>query len=142
MVQDQRISSGSAFETQIGYSRAIVSGDLVFVSGCTGYDYATGTLRTGVADQADQALQNVASALAQVAPDNDYGPVTMAHIVRVRYILPDRALFPATWPVLQRWLGGDRGARPAATMIQAGLLEEAMLIEIEVTARRPRKDDV
>ncbi|KIH93050.1 endoribonuclease L-PSP [Sporothrix brasiliensis 5110] len=139
--QKQLISSGSAFEAQIGYSRAVVCGDWVFVSGCTGYDYATGQLKAGVADQADQALHNIAAALADVKPDDEgqYGVPTMADVVRVRYILPDRALFPATWPVLQKWFGGPQGARPAATMIQAGLLEEAMLIEIEVTARRPWK---
>lgn len=138
----QLISSGSAFEAQIGYSRAVVSGDWVFVSGCTGYDYKTGKLRTGVADQADQALQNVAAALAEVRPDEQgtYGTPTMADVVRVRYILPDRALFPDTWPVLQKWFGGAEGAKPAATMIQAGLMEEVMLFEVEVTARRPRKD--
>lgn len=105
------------------------------------YDYATGELRTGVADQADQALRNIAAALAQVAPDDEHEPVTMADVVRVRYILPDRGLFPQTWPALQRWFGGGGGARPAATMMQAGLLEEAMLIEVEVTARRPWKND-
>ncbi|EFX04607.1 endoribonuclease l-psp [Grosmannia clavigera kw1407] len=140
MAQDrQLISSGSAFEAQIGYSRAVVSGDWVFISGCTGYDYATGELRTGAADQADQALRNIAAALAQVGPDVEHEPVTMADVVRVRYILPDRNLFAQTWPVLQQWFGGERGARPAATMMQAGLLEEAMLIEVEVTARRPKK---
>lgn len=139
--QKQLISSGSAFEAQIGYSRAVVSGDWVFVSGCTGYDYATGQLRTGVADQADQALHNVAAALAEVKPDDgdEYEVPTMADVVRVRYILPDRALFPETWPVLQKWFGGPEGAKPAATMFQAGLMEEVMLFEVEVTARRPRK---
>ncbi|CAK7564134.1 MAG: hypothetical protein SEPTF4163_002018 [Sporothrix epigloea] len=139
--QKQLISSGSVFEAQIGYSRAVVSGDWVFVSGCTGYDYATGQLRTGIADQADQALHNVAAALAEVKPDelSGYDATTMADVVRVRYIVPDRTLFPATWPILQKWFGGPQGARPAATMIQAGLMEEAMLFEVEVTARRPRK---
>ncbi|CAK7202942.1 hypothetical protein SEUCBS139899_005669 [Sporothrix eucalyptigena] len=139
--EKQLISSGSAFEAQIGYSRAVVSGDWVFVSGCTGYDYATGQLKTGVADQADQALRNVAAALAEVKPDekDEYYLPTMADVVRVRYILPDRTLFPETWPVLQKWFGGPHGARPAATMIQAGLMEEVMLFEVEVTARRPVK---
>ncbi|CAK7239556.1 MAG: hypothetical protein STHCBS139747_000987 [Sporothrix thermara] len=139
--QKQLISSNSAFEAQIGYSRAVVSDDWVFVSGCTGYDYATGQLRAGVADQADQALHNVAAALAEVKPNeqDEYNTVTMADVVRVRYILPDRSLFPETWPVLQKWFGGPHGARPAATMIQAGLMEETMLFEVEVTARRPRK---
>ncbi|CAK7264144.1 hypothetical protein SEPCBS57363_000921 [Sporothrix epigloea] len=142
--QKQLISSGSVFEAQIGYSRAVVSGDWVFVSGCTGYNYATGQLRTGIADQADQALHNVAAVLAEVKPDelSGYDAVSMADVVRVRYIVPDRTLFPATWPTLQKWFGGSQGARPAATMIQAGLMEEAMLFEVEVTARRPRKKAV
>ncbi|CAK7271811.1 hypothetical protein SEPCBS119000_004797 [Sporothrix epigloea] len=71
----QLISSGSAFEAQIGYSRAVVSGDWVFVSGCTGYDYATGQLATGIADQADQALRNVAAALAEVESGGQTGDV-------------------------------------------------------------------
>ncbi|KAL8382050.1 hypothetical protein RB595_006029 [Gaeumannomyces hyphopodioides] len=128
MSEHRLISSGSAFEKQIGYSRAVVSGDWVFVSGCTGYDYATGVIEQDVVAQAEQALRNVAAALAEAG-------ATMDDVVRVRYILPDRALFPPTWPVLGRWLGE---VRPAATMIQAGLMEEAMKIEVEVTARKRR----
>ncbi|KAK1767988.1 Endoribonuclease L-PSP/chorismate mutase-like protein [Phialemonium atrogriseum] len=120
------ISSGSPFEAQIGYSRAVVSGEWVFVSGCTGYDYKTGLISDDVAEQAEQTLRNVDEAL--VAAGAGVGDV-----VRVRYILPDRADFPKTWPVLRAWLGG---ARPAATMIQAGLMEEVMKFEIEVTARK------
>ncbi len=137
--QKQLISSGSEFEEQIGYSRAVVCGDWVFVSGCTGYDYKSGLLQVGVAEQAEQALRNVADALALVEPSDEYDTPTTTDVVRVRYILPDRALFPETWPVLQKWFGMGRGARPAATMIQAGLMEEEMLFEVEVTARRPRK---
>ncbi|KAL2158622.1 hypothetical protein VTH06DRAFT_4104 [Thermothelomyces fergusii] len=120
------ISSGSAFEAQIGYSRAVVSGDMVFVSGCTGYDYKTGTISDDVAEQAEQCMRNIAAALAEAGAD-------VADIVRVRYILPDRRDFEKTWPVLTKWLGS---VRPAATMIQAGLMEEVMKIEIEVTARK------
>lgn len=91
------------------------------------FDYATGQLATGgVAEQADQALRNVADALAQAG-------ARMEDVVRVRYILPRRDLFPATWPVLRRWFGD---VRPAATMIEAGLMEEAMLFEVEATARK------
>ncbi|KAJ4415183.1 hypothetical protein N0V82_007484 [Gnomoniopsis sp. IMI 355080] len=119
------ISSGSAFEAQIGYSRAVVDGDFVFVSGCTGYDYKTQTISDDVTDQAEQCMRNIAAALQGAGAE-------VADIVRVRYILPDRQDFPKTWPVLQKWLGE---IRPAATMIVAGLMDEAMKIEIEVTAR-------
>jgi enamine deaminase RidA (YjgF/YER057c/UK114 family) len=119
------ISSGSSFERQIGYSRAVVDGDWVFVSGCTGFDYATMTLADGVVAQAEQALQNVDAALREAG-------ATIADVVRVHYLLPDRAEFEPCWPVLQRWFGE---ARPAATMLVCGLLDPAMRIEVEVTAR-------
>lgn len=120
------ISSGSSFEADIGYSRAVVDGDWIFVSGTTGYDYATMTLPPGVAEQAEQALRNIAAALAQADS-------SLADVVRVTYILPDASEFAKCWPVLKRHLGE---VRPAATMISAGLLDPAMRIEIEVTARR------
>lgn len=94
------------------------------------YDYKTGTISTSVAEQAEQTMKNIQSALEEAGIG-----ATMRDIVRVRYILPDRKDFPATWPVLQKWLGD---VRPAATMIQAGLMEEVMKIEIEVTARVQR----
>lgn len=122
----RRIGSGSSFEAEIGYSRAVVQGDWVFVSGTTGFDYTTMTIAAGVAEQAEQALRNIAAALDQAG-------AAMADVVRVRYILPDAGEFPACWPVLQRWFGG---VRPAATMIQAGLMDPRMRIEIEVTALR------
>ncbi|OIW28381.1 YjgF-like protein [Coniochaeta ligniaria NRRL 30616] len=125
------ISSGSPFEAQIGYSRAVSSGNWVFVSGCTGYDYKTGTISNDVAEQAEQTMSNINEALAEAG-------AVMRDIVRVRYILPDRSDFSKTWPVLQKWLGD---VRPAATMIQAGLMEEVMKIEIEVTARKPDLSD-
>eukprot|EP01037_Dinobryon_pediforme_P010832 gene10832-10912_t len=119
------ISSGSKFEAEIGYSRAVVDGDLVFVSGTTGFDYTTMTLAEGVVAQAEQALANIEQALREAGG-------RMADVVRVNYILPDRADFEACWPALRRAFGESR---PAATMIQAGLLDPAMKIEIEVTAR-------
>jgi enamine deaminase RidA (YjgF/YER057c/UK114 family) len=119
------ISSGSSFERQIGYSRAVVDGDWVFVSGCTGFDYTTMTLADGVVAQAEQALQNVDAALREAG-------ATIADVVRVRYLLPDRTEFEPCWPVLQRWFGE---VRPAATMLVCGLLDPAMRIEVEVTAR-------
>jgi enamine deaminase RidA (YjgF/YER057c/UK114 family) len=119
------ISSGSKFEADIGYSRAVVDDDLVFVSGTTGFDYTAMTLPEGVVEQAEQALANIEKTLQQAGG-------TMADVVRVTYILPDRADFEACWPALKRVFGESR---PAATMIQAGLLDPAMKIEIEVTAR-------
>jgi enamine deaminase RidA (YjgF/YER057c/UK114 family) len=120
------ISSGSRFEAEIGYSRAVVDGDWVFVAGTTGFDYATMTISDDVAEQADQCLRNIHAALAEAGSG-------FADVVRVHYILPDAADFPATWPVLRRYFGE---VRPAATMIAAGLADPRMRIEIEVTARK------
>jgi enamine deaminase RidA (YjgF/YER057c/UK114 family) len=126
-VSRKLISSGSTFEKEIGYSRAVVDGEWVFVSGTTGFDYATMTLAEGVVAQAEQCLRNIEAALAQAG-------ATFAHVVRVNYILPDAADFPACWPVLRKYFGE---VRPAATMISAKLLDPRILIEIEVTARKP-----
>jgi enamine deaminase RidA (YjgF/YER057c/UK114 family) len=120
------ISSGSQFERDIGYSRAVVDGDWVFVSGTTGFDYATMTISDDVAEQAEQCLANIAQALAEAGAG-------FADVVRVRYILPSASDFAACWPALQRAFGE---VRPAATMIAAGLADRRMKIEIEVTARR------
>ncbi|KAF5673785.1 endoribonuclease L [Fusarium heterosporum] len=125
MTSRQNISSGSAFEELIGYSRAVVTGDWVFVSGTTGYDYTTGQISSDVAEQADQTMTNIAAAL------KDAG-ASVSDVVRVRYILPERDDFPKTWPVLKKWFGD---VRPAATMVQSALMKEEMKIEIEVTAR-------
>jgi enamine deaminase RidA (YjgF/YER057c/UK114 family) len=122
----QLISSGSEFETKMGYSRAVVDGDWIFVSGTTGFDYATMTISEDVAEQAEQTLKNIGSALAEAG----FG---FEHIVRVHYILPDADDFPACWPVLQKYFGE---VRPAATMISAGLADKRMKIEIEVTGKR------
>jgi enamine deaminase RidA (YjgF/YER057c/UK114 family) len=119
------ISSGSAFEEQIGYSRAVVAGDDIFVSGTTGYDYATMTIADDVVAQCEQCFRNIAAALAE-------GGATMDDVVRATFILPDRADWPPCWPIVKRWLGT---ARPAATMLVAGLQSPAMKIEIEVTAK-------
>jgi formimidoylglutamate deiminase len=120
------ISSGSAFEEDIGYSRAVVDGDWVHVSGTTGFDYATMTIADDVVEQAEQAVANVRAAL-------DEAGCTVADVVRVRYLLPDRADFERCWPVLRRAFGD---ARPAATMLECGLSDPRMRFEIEVTARR------
>ena len=120
------ISSGSSFEAQIGYSRAVVDGDWVFVSGTTGFDYATMSIADGIVEQAEQCLRNIEHALLQAG-------ATMADIVRVHYIVPAAAEFERCWPVLRRWFGE---VRPAATTISAGLADPRMRIEIEVTARK------
>lgn len=120
------ISSGSEFEATIGYSRAVVDGDYVFVSGTTGYDYETMTLSNNVVEQAEQCFRNIEKALHMAGSD-------MSGIVRVMYVLPDKADFKPCWPVLNKYLGN---VRPAAMMIEAGLLNDEMKIEIEVTARR------
>ncbi|NOG72707.1 RidA family protein [Roseicella sp. DB1501] len=125
MTTRRHISSGSRFEEEIGYSRAVVDGEHVWVSGTTGYDYARMTIEEGVAAQADQAFRNIAAALAEAGAGLD-------DVVRVLFIVPRREDWEPCWPVVKRWLGR---ARPAATLIHAGLQTDAMRIEIEVTAR-------
>jgi enamine deaminase RidA (YjgF/YER057c/UK114 family) len=119
------ISSGSEFESKIGYSRAVVDGGFVFVSGTTGYDYDSMTISEDVAEQADQCLKNVEKALLEAGSG-------LNNIVRIRYIFPDKEDFKLCWPVFRRYLGS---IRPAATMFVAGLLDEDMKLEIEVTAK-------
>ncbi len=118
------ISSGSTFEEQIGYSRAVVVGDWVFVSGTTGYDYQTMSISDDLLDQAEQCLKNIESALQQAGS-------SIKDVVRVTYVLPNRADFETCWPVLRKYFGN---VRPAAMMISAGLADPRMKIEIEVTA--------
>lgn len=122
----QRISQGSPFEEQIGYSRAVVDGDWIFVSGTTGFDYVTMTISDDVREQAVQCIRNIASALDQAGAG-------LKDVVRVRYILPERDDFEPCWPVLREAFAE---ALPAATMIVAGLADPRMRIEIEATARR------
>jgi enamine deaminase RidA (YjgF/YER057c/UK114 family) len=124
----QFISSGSIFEQEIGYSRAVVDGDWVFVSGTTGFDYSTMTISDDVVQQTEQCFQNINAALTEAG-------LVMQDIVRVRYILPIREDFEFCWPVIRRYLGD---VRPAATMIVAGLSDTRMRIEIEVTAKKIR----
>ena len=126
MTERRRISSGSTFEELIGYSRAVVDGDWLFVSGTTGFDYATMTISDDVVEQADQVVANIGAALAEAG-------FSFADIVRVHYLLPDRADFEPCWPVLRRAFGD---ARPAATMMECGLIDPRVRIEVEVTARR------
>lgn len=122
----QLISSGSQFEREIGYSRAVVDGDWVFVSGTTGFDYATMTISDSLTAQTEQCLKNIQAALHQAGAEFE-------DVVRVTYVLPDGARFPECWPILRKYFGD---IRPAAMMIAAGLSDPRMQIEIEVTARR------
>jgi enamine deaminase RidA (YjgF/YER057c/UK114 family) len=126
MAKRRFISSGSTFEERIGYARAVVDGDRVHVSGTTGFDYRSMTISDDVVEQTEQCLRNIQAALFQAK-------CTFADVVRVRYLLPDRADFEPCWPVLRRYFGD---VRPAATMMACGLADPRMKIEIEVEARR------
>ena len=118
------ISSGSTFEEQIAYSRAVVVGEWVFVSGTTGFDYATMTISDSLLQQTDQCLKNIESALQKAGS-------SLKDVARVTYILPNSSEFEQCWPVLRKYFAD---VRPAATMISAGLLDPRIKIEIEVTA--------
>jgi enamine deaminase RidA (YjgF/YER057c/UK114 family) len=120
------ISSGSTFEREIGFSRAVVDGDWIFVSGTTGFDYQSMTISASLVAQTEQCLRNIQSALEQAG-------ASLRDAVRVRYILPRAEDFPQCWPILRKYFGD---VRPAATMISAGLVDPRIQIEIEVTARR------
>jgi enamine deaminase RidA (YjgF/YER057c/UK114 family) len=122
----KRISSGSTFEATMAYSRAVVAGDWVFVSGTTGFDYAAMTISESVVEQCEQCFRNIESALRQAG-------ASLKDVVRVTYVLPDGTDFEPCWPVLRKYLGE---VRPAAMMISAGLADPRMKIEIEVTALR------
>ncbi len=124
----QLISSGSTFEAQIGYSRAVVAGDWVFVSGTTGFDYSNMSIADDLLAQTEQCLKNIEASLREAGAG-------MKDVVRVTYVLPHAAEFEQCWPVLRKYFGD---VRPAAMMISAGLLDPRMKIEIEVTAlKRP-----
>ena len=121
------ISSGSEFERKIGYSRAVVEGEWVFVSGTTGFDYAAGSISDDPTEQTRQTLRNIEAALDQAG-------ALMTDVVRANYIVPD----VADWPAITEVLGATFGdIRPAATAIVAGLVDPRMKIEIEVTAKKP-----
>ena len=130
MMSVRHISSGSPFESEIGYSRAVVADGWVFVSGTTGYDYSNMEMPDRIEDQCRNTLANISKALVKAGSGlND--------VVRVRYILPDGAEFSKCWPILR---DAFAMARPAATMIEAKLMDPSMKIEIEVTARMPKAD--
>ena len=120
------ISSGSTFEAEIGYSRAVVDGEWIFVSGTTGFDYASMTISEGIAEQTEQCLKNIEAALTEAGG-------SLRDVVRVTYVVPNASEFSQCWPILRKYFGE---IRPAAMMISAGLADARMRIEIEVTARR------
>ena len=124
----QFISSGSSFEKKIGFSRAVVQGDWVFVSGTTGFDYNTMTISEHIEEQTEQCFKNIIAALTQAESK-------ITDVVRVLYIVPKAEAFEQCWPVLQKYLGD---VKPAATMISAGLADTRMKIEIEVTALKQK----
>lgn len=120
----QLISSGSSFETEIAYSRAVVDGNWVFVSGTTGFNYSTMTISDSVEEQTEQCLLNIIDALKKANAN-------LSDVVKVLYIFPEASDFQKTWPVLRNYFGD---IKPAATMISAGLVDKRMKVEIEVTA--------
>jgi enamine deaminase RidA (YjgF/YER057c/UK114 family) len=122
----QLISSGSSFEEEIGYSRAVVSGEWVFISGTTGFNYEAMTISDDLLSQVEQCMANIGNALAEAEAE-------WADVVSIRYTFPKAEDFKPCWPVLRRYLGS---VRPAATMISAGLLDPRMKMEVEVVARK------
>ena len=118
------ISSGSTFEDEIGYSRAVIAGDWIFVSGTTGFDYTTMTISDSLIEQTEQCLATIEDVLRQANS-------SLKDVVRVTYVLPDSNEFEKCWPVLRKHFGK---IKPAAMMISAGLADPRMKIEIEVTA--------
>lgn len=122
----QLITSGSTFEQEIGYSRAVVDGDWIFVSGTTGFDYSKMIIQDDLVEQTEQCFKNIQAALNEAGSN-------LRDIVRVTYVLPDAADFPKCWPTMRKYLGE---VRPAAMMISAGLSDPRMRIEIQMTARR------
>ncbi|WP_030431777.1 RidA family protein [Allokutzneria albata] len=127
MRQRRVIRSAARFEDEIGYSRAVVVDGWVHVSGTTGFDYATMTISEDLVEQAEQCLDNIGAALAEAG-------CSFADVVRVRYLVPDRADFEPCWPSLRRRF---ESVRPAASMLVCGLADPRMKIEIEVDARVP-----
>ena len=123
----QRISQGSTFEELVGYSRAVVDGRWVFVAGTTGFDYSTMTIADNIVAQVDQTLENIDDALRRAGSGAQ-------DVVRVVYYLPNPDDFEPCWPSLRHYF---REAKPAATMLVAGLSDPRMRIEIQVTALKP-----
>ena len=120
----QLISSGSSFEEQIGYSRAVVDGNWVFVSGTTGYNYESMTISDDIVEQTEMCFKNIVATLEKA-------DASLGDVVRVLYILPDAKEFKKCWATIRKHFGE---IKPAATMFSAGLADDKMKIEIQVTA--------
>ena len=118
------ISTGSPMEREAGYSRAVVQGEWCFVSGTTGYDYATMTLPETVEEQTRNVLSTIRDTLREAG-------FAMEDVVRCQYTVTDRAFVERVFPILGEAFGD---IRPAATMVIADLIDERLLVEIEVTA--------
>jgi len=125
MSKRKLISSGSAFEEKAAYSRALVDGEWIFVSGTTGFDYSNMSISDDIVEQTEQCFKNIVSALAEAGAQ-------LKDTVRIMYIVPQADEFEKCWPTLRKYLGD---IRPAATMISAGLADPRMKIEIQVTAK-------
>ena len=119
------ISSGSPFEAEIGYSRAVIDGEYVFVAGTTGYNYQSMQISEDIVEQTEQCFLNIVRVLEEAGS-------SLANVVRVNYILPNIKDFEATWVVTRKYFGE---IRPAGTVFEAKLLNGSMKIEVEVTAR-------
>ena len=119
------ISTGSPFEEKFGYSRAVVDGDMIYVSGTTGYDYQAMEMPDDVATQCRNTLDTISRTLEEAGS-------SLKDVVRVRYYLTDVKYMELVGPILGSYFGN---IRPAATMVIAGLIAPEMKIEIEVTAR-------
>jgi len=125
-METNRVFSGSTFESDMSYSRAVIDDTYIHISGTTGFNYDDMTLPESVVEQAEQCFKNIQKALEEAGS-------TLQDIVRVRYIFPEREDFQKCWPIFKKYLGN---IKPAATMIVAGLFDERMKVEIEVTAKR------
>jgi len=122
------ISSGSTFERIAGYSRALVDGEWIFVSGTTGFDYETMTISADLVEQVHQTFRNIEKALKQAG-------ASLTDVVRAFYIMPKAEDWPDIMPIIGQYFGE---IRPTNTAIIAGLVDPRMRIEIEVTARRSK----
>jgi len=122
----RQISSGSKFEAEIGYSRAIVDGDWIWVSGTTGFNYETMTISESVTEQADQTFRNIKAAMEKAG-------FALEDVVSATYIFPRAEDFEPCWPVFRKYFGETR---PASTAIVAGLIDPRMKIEIQVTGKK------
>jgi enamine deaminase RidA (YjgF/YER057c/UK114 family) len=120
----QLINSGSIFEEKVSFSRAVVVDKMVFVSGCTGYDYATNIISDDIVAQTEQTFKNIENALTKAGS-------SFEDVVRVQYILADTFEWEKCWPIFKKYFGE---IKPACTVICAKLTNEKLKIEIEVTA--------